>query len=186
MRILLPLFLATLVLAGCSHGNYGPYSSTYGVPTLAATAAGAAIGYNIGNDDDRGQNAVLGGIIGAMVGTAAEAAINNQNQYEQELDERRAYQQGRSASYRQPPPPAPYYRRQSYQPPAYRNMARVSGVAQLRMRSGPGLGYGIVGLVHQGQPVHVLSFQNGWAQVRVGNTGRIGWVSGRYLTSMSV
>ncbi len=112
MKALIPLFLATLFLAGCSHGDYGPYSSTYGVPTLAATAAGAAIGYNIGDDDDRTQNAVIGGIIGAMAGTAAEGAINNQNQYERQQYQRRAYQQGYS---HQPPPPSsgPAYRPQN-------------------------------------------------------------------------
>ncbi len=92
-RVRLLLILSSLVLlvmaSGCAApGAYGPYSTTYGVPTLAMTAAGAAIGSTVGPGRDRAQNAVIGGIIGAMAGTAVEYSI-----YEQERQRRYAQQQ---------------------------------------------------------------------------------------------
>ncbi len=93
------IVMLALLLAGC-YDRYGrPYPGP-GVPTLATTAAGAAIGYNIGPARDRGQNAVIGGIIGAMTGMTLEAASHS-------------YRYGPPPP--PPPPPPRYYH--GYGPP---------------------------------------------------------------------
>jgi|GEM_PF-1934384 len=107
MRMWILITLLGLSLSACaSGGGYGPYEHTYGIPTLASTAAGAAIGANIGPSNQRGQNAVIGGIIGALAGTAAEHVIDNSYKN----DPRYGNQQG---YYQQPQ--QEYYQQGNYQ-----------------------------------------------------------------------
>jgi len=59
MRKLVTVLLMTGFIAGCE---------TSGQSTLAGSAAGATLGAVLSDDDNRGRNAVLGGIAGAAAG----------------------------------------------------------------------------------------------------------------------
>jgi hypothetical protein len=62
---------------GYGRGHYGGYGGGWGCRStgagaLAGSVAGAAIGYGLANRWDRGTGVVLGGIVGALAGTAIE------------------------------------------------------------------------------------------------------------------
>jgi hypothetical protein len=100
-RLILLVWLALLVSA-CA-GT--PYEHTYGIPTIASTAAGAAIGASMGGRHHSGQNAVIGGVVGAMVGTAAEYTIDNayrRDQAQQQYYQQSQYYQPQQGYYQQP------------------------------------------------------------------------------------
>ncbi len=195
--IRMTILALTLLTAGCAANN--PYATTYGVPTLATTAAGAAIGYNVGPKQDRGQNAVIGGIIGALAGTAAEYAINNHHQqqqanYQQQSEYNNAgYQQpyNQQQGYQQP-----YYQQQGYQQgysqqPGYQQgyapqgmQGRIIGASVLALRTGPGTNFSQVGQLRMGEYVRILGYNSGWAHVQAEGTGQQGWVHGRYLQTL--
>ena len=53
---------------------------------------------------------------------------------------------------------------------------------RVNMRSGPGTGYSVLVTLTRGEAVEVLrESENGWAKLRVVETGRIGWMSARLL-----
>lgn len=52
--------------------------------------------------------------------------------------------------------------------------------ADLNVRTGPGTGYGRIGVVPRGGPVDILSCGGGWCRIRYG--GLVGYVSGNYLS----
>ncbi len=184
-KILIVMLLVGLTSGCAPRGPYdrdyaGPYSTTYGIPTIAMTAAGAAIGSGIGPRHDRGQNAVIGGMLGAMAGTATEYAINEQarqrdyqaQQYYQQQNAYRqqqaAYQEAREIEHRE-------IRTGTY--------LRVSGTSVLNIRSGPGTSYPVVGVLRGGESIRVVRFNQGWAEVQSDDGFLSGWVSGRYLRS---
>lgn len=71
------------------------------------------------------------------------------------------------------PPPAP-------EPP--KDIRSVRG-ARVNMRSGPGTAYSVLATLTRDQQVIVLRDPgNGWAKLKVIDTGRIGWTSSRLLT----
>lgn len=53
----------------------------------------------------------------------------------------------------------------------------------LNMRAGPGVHYARIGVIPAGHHVEVYGCTGGWCEVNY--RGRIGWVSGRYLTDDS-
>jgi hypothetical protein len=64
-------------------------------------------------------------------------------------------------------------------PPA--DIREVSG-SRVNMRSGPGTGFAVLATLSRGDRVEVLGApENGWAKLRVVETGRIGWMSARLL-----
>ncbi|KPJ78937.1 MAG: hypothetical protein AMJ54_01425 [Deltaproteobacteria bacterium SG8_13] len=58
----------------------------------------------------------------------------------------------------------------------------VTDILRLTLRSGPGTGGDILGVISSGQPLEVVSEIDQWSQVRLPD-GREGWVPSRYLTS---
>ncbi len=185
MRNIFIIMMLVALVGGCApRGPYdrdyaGPYSTTYGIPTVAMTAAGAAIGSGIGPRRDRGQNAVIGGMLGAMAGTATEYAINEQarqrdyqaQQYYQQqyaYRQQNAYREAREIEHRE-------IRTGTY--------LRVAGTSVLNIRSGPGTSYPVVGVLRGGESIRVVRFNRGWAQVQSDDGYLTGWVSGRYLRS---
>ncbi len=58
----------------------------------------------------------------------------------------------------------------------------VTDVLRLTLRSGPGAGGEIVGVITSGQTLEVVTESEKWSQVRLPD-GREGWVPTRYLTS---
>ena len=71
------------------------------------------------------------------------------------------------------PPPLP-------EPPE--DIRSVRG-ARVNMRSGPGTAYSVLATLTRDQQVIVLREPgNGWAKLKVVDTGRIGWMSSRLLT----
>ena len=58
----------------------------------------------------------------------------------------------------------------------------VTDVLRLTLRSGPGAGGEVLGVIQSGQPLEIVSEVEKWAQVRLPD-GTEGWVPGRYLTS---
>jgi peptidoglycan hydrolase-like protein with peptidoglycan-binding domain len=59
-----------------------------------------------------------------------------------------------------------------------RGTVTVTASSGLRIRSGPGMGYGVVGGLDNGDTVSVVSSANGWYQLSRG-----GWISGSYTTA---
>ena len=57
--------------------------------------------------------------------------------------------------------------------------AAQSPVTDLNMRSGPGTGYQVLGVIPAGAPVAVLGCDGSWCQVNY--AGRIGYANGSYL-----
>ncbi|HZO46982.1 MAG TPA: SH3 domain-containing protein [Xanthobacteraceae bacterium] len=57
--------------------------------------------------------------------------------------------------------------------------AAQSPVTNLNMRSGPGTGYQVLGVIPAGAPVAVLGCDGRWCQVNY--AGRIGYANGNYL-----
>ncbi len=58
----------------------------------------------------------------------------------------------------------------------------VSDSLEAPMRSGPGTEYKIVSVLRSGQPVEVISEQDGWSSVRTVDRGnKEGWILSRYL-----
>lgn len=55
-------------------------------------------------------------------------------------------------------------------------MAIADGV---RVRSGPGTQYGVLGTLSKSQTVSVISISNGWAKIKFGSDS--GYVSAQYL-----
>ena len=52
----------------------------------------------------------------------------------------------------------------------------------VNMRTGPGTSYGISARLDRGTEVEVLeTLSNGWAHLRVIETGRVGWMAARFL-----
>ena len=67
-------------------------------------------------------------------------------------------------------------------PPA--DIREVSG-SRVNMRSGPGTAFGVLATLGRGERVEVLGApENGWAKLRVIQTGRIGWMSARLLRAV--
>ena len=58
----------------------------------------------------------------------------------------------------------------------------VTDILRLTLRSGPGTGGEILGIITSGQTLEVVSESDRWAQVRLPD-GREGWVPSRYLTA---
>lgn len=57
----------------------------------------------------------------------------------------------------------------------------VTGVTQITMRTGPGLGHKIVAMVTSGVKLEILEYNNDWSLVR-NEEGKSGWVLTRFLT----
>ena len=57
----------------------------------------------------------------------------------------------------------------------------VSGVTQITMRTGPGLGHKVVDMVSSGVKLQILEYRKDWSMVR-NSTGETGWVLTRFLT----
>ncbi|MDX9962185.1 TIGR04211 family SH3 domain-containing protein [Desulfobacter postgatei] len=57
----------------------------------------------------------------------------------------------------------------------------VSGVNQITMRTGPGLGHKVVDMVSSGVKLEILEYGKEWSMVR-NSTGKTGWVLTRFLT----
>lgn len=57
---------------------------------------------------------------------------------------------------------------------------QVSG-RRVNMRSGPGTNHGVVATLDQGSELELVDTSNGWAQVRVVESGRIGWMAERLI-----
>ncbi len=69
---------------------------------------------------------------------------------------------------------------ESVDPPLL-ELKRVTGSA-VNMRAGPGTSYGVVSTLTRGTDVEVLeTMDNGWAHLRVIDTGRVGWMAARFL-----
>lgn len=186
MKVSMLIVLLALLLGACApRGPYdrsyaGPYSTTYGIPTLAMTAAGAAIGSGIGPRRDRGQNAVMGAMLGAMAGTATEYAINEQAK-QRDYETRQYYQQ--QYAYRQQQAGSQRARQIDYRKIRSGTYLRVTGASALNIRSGPGTSFPVVGVLRGGESIRVVRFNKGWAQVQSDDGYLTGWVSGRYLRS---
>ncbi|MEP2532129.1 SH3 domain-containing protein [Shimia sp.] len=62
-----------------------------------------------------------------------------------------------------------------------KDIRQVRG-SRVNMRGGPGTGYGVLATLKRGQQVIVLREPgNGWAKLKVIDTGRIGWMSATLL-----
>lgn len=57
----------------------------------------------------------------------------------------------------------------------------VSGVTQITMRTGPGVGHKIVDMVSSGAKLQILEYRKDWSMVR-DSAGKTGWVLTRFLT----
>ena len=57
----------------------------------------------------------------------------------------------------------------------------VSGVNQITMRTGPGLGHKVVDIASSGVKLEILEYGKEWSMVRK-STGKTGWVLTRFLT----
>jgi SH3 domain protein len=57
----------------------------------------------------------------------------------------------------------------------------VSGVNQITMRTGPGLGHKVVDMASSGVKLEILEYGKEWSMVR-NSTGKTGWVLTRFLT----
>lgn len=67
--------------------------------------------------------------------------------------------------------------------PAPVDLRQVSG-ARVNMRSGPGTDYRVLDTLTRGTSAEIIEMnQNGWARIRVQDTGQIGWMSARLLTN---
>ena len=65
------------------------------------------------------------------------------------------------------------------------DIRKVTGTV-VNMRSGPGTSYNRIGKLHRGDEVTVLrSPGNGWVKLRAHETGRVGWMSARLLSTAS-
>ncbi|SLN52323.1 Bacterial SH3 domain protein [Roseovarius albus] len=65
------------------------------------------------------------------------------------------------------------------------DVRKVTG-SVVNMRSGPGTRYNRIGNLTKGSEVTVLrSHDNGWVKLRAHDTGRVGWMSARLLTTAS-
>lgn len=57
--------------------------------------------------------------------------------------------------------------------------------SRVNMRSGPGTQFSVLGTLRRGERVEVLREPgNGWAKLKVEDTGRIGWMASRLLQSV--
>ncbi len=57
----------------------------------------------------------------------------------------------------------------------------VTGVTNITMRTGPGVGHKIVAMLKSGTKLEIVEFQKDWTQVKT-LQGRTGWVLSRFLT----
>lgn len=68
--------------------------------------------------------------------------------------------------------------------PALLDLRAVAG-SRVNMRSGPGTNHGVLDTLGQGTEAEVLELSsNGWARIRVLETGQIGWMAERLLTPL--
>ena len=67
--------------------------------------------------------------------------------------------------------------------PAAADLRAVTG-NRVNMRNGPGTSYPVIGRLTRGQEVEVISEPgNGWLQLRVSDTGNVGWMADFLVTS---
>ncbi len=57
----------------------------------------------------------------------------------------------------------------------------VTGITNITMRTGPGVGHKIVTMLKSGTKLEIMQYEKDWSQVRSG-MGKIGWVLSRFLT----
>ncbi|WP_432689376.1 SH3 domain-containing protein [Pseudooceanicola sp. C21-150M6] len=83
------------------------------------------------------------------------------------------------AAFATPPQPAPTAEN------AFTDIREVTG-NRVNMRNGPGTNYAIVDRLTRGQEVEVLSEPgNGWLELRVNDTGQVGWMADFLVTASS-
>ncbi|MCF6247184.1 MAG: TIGR04211 family SH3 domain-containing protein [Desulfobacula sp.] len=57
----------------------------------------------------------------------------------------------------------------------------VTGITNITMRTGPGVGHKIVAMLKSGTKLEILQYEKDWSQVKTGS-GKLGWVLSRFLT----
>ncbi|WP_165606591.1 SH3 domain-containing protein [Yoonia litorea] len=65
---------------------------------------------------------------------------------------------------------------------ALQDLVQVSGNG-VNMRTGPSTAYAVIDTLPLGQEAIRLSTEDGWSQIRVIETGEIGWMSSRFIAS---
>ena len=61
------------------------------------------------------------------------------------------------------------------------DLRQVAGT-RVNMRTGPGTSYSVIVALPQGTETEVMDVVDGWAQIRVTETGALGWMAERLLT----
>ncbi len=57
----------------------------------------------------------------------------------------------------------------------------VTGITNITMRTGPGVGHKIVAMLKSGTKLEILQYEKDWSHVKTG-VGKLGWVLSRFLT----
>ena len=57
----------------------------------------------------------------------------------------------------------------------------VTGITNITMRTGPGVGHKIIAMLQSGTKLGIIEYQKDWTQVK-SNRGKTGWVLSRFLT----
>lgn len=62
--------------------------------------------------------------------------------------------------------------------PAY---PQATATAEVNLRSGPGMEFGVIAVLHRGEVVDVLEYRVSWVRVWVSRLNREAWVSRSYI-----
>ena len=62
------------------------------------------------------------------------------------------------------------------------DLRQVRG-SRVNMRGGPGTNYGVLAVLSRGQEVHILRNESGWVKLRDQQSGTVGWMSAKMITT---